>query len=91
MTLTLIRRDSFFFRVLSKFFFIPKGKNIALDEMGSWVWKRCDGVNSVEKIIMQMSDEFKLSRKEAEVSLMSFLKSLSRKRLIGFVLNKKTE
>jgi hypothetical protein len=37
-------------------------------------------------MIKLMSGEFRLSRKEAEVSLMSFLKSLSKKRLIGFAL-----
>lgn len=86
LTLTLKREDTLLVRVLNKIFFIPGEKKIALDEIGSWVWRKCDESTTVAEMISLMSDEYKLSLKEAEVSLMSFLRSLSRKRLIGFAL-----
>lgn len=86
LTIVLTREDSFFVKVLNKFFFIPLEKKIELDEIGSWVWRRCDDRTPVGELINMMAGEYKLSRKEAEVSLMSFLRSLSRKRLIGFAL-----
>ncbi len=77
-------RDTGAIRVISKMFFMPREKKIRLDEIGSWVWRRCDGRTDVEAMINQMSEEFKLSRKESEVSLFSFLRSMSKKKLIGF-------
>lgn len=56
--------------------------------MGSWVWRKCDGETAVEEMIRSMSAEFNLSRREAEISLMIFLKSLSSKKLIGFMLTR---
>ncbi len=88
ITLTLHRQETLFVRFISKFLFVPREKKISLDKLGSWVWKKCDGKTPVSKILNQMSEEFRLSRKEAEVSLMSFLKSLSSKKLIGFSLQR---
>ncbi len=86
ITLTLIRRQTILIKVVSKIFFIPEEKKIRLDEIGSWVWRKCDGRINVGEMIGEMSEEFRLSKKEAEISLRDFLRSLSTKRLIGFEL-----
>ena len=86
LVLVLKRKESRFFNFLSKFFNVPEEKRFALDDMGYWVWERCSGENTVGEIIEQLSEEFKISRREAEISLMSFLKTLSKKKLIGFAL-----
>lgn len=77
-------RDKGIIKVFSRMFFMPREKKIQLDEVGAWVWSKCDGRTNVDKMIKMMSEEFKLSRKESEVSLLSFLRSMSKKKLIGF-------
>ena len=72
--------------VLSRIFYIPPEKKISLDEIGVWVWSRCNGNVSVINMIEELSRQFKINRKEAEVSLLNYLKKLSQKRLIGFVI-----
>ncbi len=84
--LTLPRRDTLLVRILLKIFLIPREKKVSLDEVGSWVWRKCDGETSVGDMVKQMAEEFRLSHKEAEISLMSFLKSLSNKKIIGFAV-----
>ncbi len=86
LILLLKRHKRLSYRVLSKIFVIPEEKKFSLDGLGRWVWERCDGENTVGGMVKQLSESFKLSRREAEVSLMSFLRHLSKKKLIGFVL-----
>ncbi len=86
LILLLPRRNSIGYRILSKMFFIPREKKVSLDEIGRWVWRRCDGQTTVGQLVRQLSEEFQLSRKEAEISLMGFLKRLATKKLIGFAL-----
>ena len=38
------------------------------------------------RMIEELSDKYQLNRKEAEVSLLQYLKTLGQKRFIGFVL-----
>ena len=82
----ITRQETWRVRLLSKFFYIPKQRKITLDEVGSEVWRMCNGRNSVGKMIELLSDEYSLNRKEAEVSLLQYLKTLGQKRFIGFVL-----
>ena len=82
----ITRQNTWRVRLLSKFFYIPKQRKITLDEVGSVVWQMCNGRNSVGKMIDLLSDEYNLNRKEAEVSLLQYLKTLGQKRFIGFVL-----
>ncbi|MXW78497.1 MAG: PqqD family protein [Gemmatimonadetes bacterium] len=80
------RQDTWKVRLLSKFFYIPRQRKITLDEVGSEVWRMCNGRNSVGRMIEELSDKYQLNRKEAEVSLLQYLKTLGQKRFIGFVL-----
>ncbi len=61
----------------------PRKKVVSLDELGSFVWQRCDGTHTVQDILNDMISQFKLVRNEAFVSLTEFLKSLSRKGLVA--------
>ncbi len=81
------RQETWKVRLLSKFFYIPKQRKITLDEVGSEVWRMCNGRNSVGKMIELLSEKYQLNRKEAEVSLLQYLKTLGQKRFIGFVLD----
>ena len=46
----------------------------------------CNGRNSVGQMIDLLSEKYQLNRKEAEVSLLQYLKTLGQKRFVGFVL-----
>lgn len=72
--------------ILSKIFYIPEERKIYLDEIGVWVWHRCDGHLSVGKMIEELARKFKLKQKDAQESLLKYLKKLAEKKLIGFVI-----
>jgi len=76
-------------KLLSKFFYIPKERKISLDEVGSQVWEMCDGETSVKDIIDTLRKKYKLNRKEAEISLITYLRELGKKGLVGFAVEKK--
>ena len=84
--ITVERQDSWKIRMLSKVFYIPRQRTITLDEVGSVVWQMCNGRTTVAQMIEDLRKKYKLDRKEAEVSLLSYLKTLGQKRFIGFVL-----
>ncbi len=73
-------------RILSRILYIPQERTICLDEIGAWVWQKCNGNINVSKMIEALAKEFKINPKEAEISLLSFLKKLAQKRLIGFLI-----
>ncbi len=80
------RQETWKVRLLSKLFYIPKKRKITLDEVGSEVWQLCNGRNCVGDMIESLSEKYQLNRKEAEVSLLQYLKTLGEKRFIGFAL-----
>ena len=84
--ISVVRQDTWKVRLLSKLFYIPKKRKITLDEVGTEVWQMCNGRNTVGDMIEQLSKTYQLNRKEAEVSLLQYLKTLGEKRFIGFVL-----
>jgi hypothetical protein len=88
VTITVERRDDWKAKVLSKIFWIPKSRALMLDQIGAQVWDMCDGKTSVDAMIRKLSTEHKLNLKEAEVSLLTYLKSLGKKNLIGFFVEK---
>ena len=88
VTITVERRDDWKAKVLSKIFWIPKSRSLMLDQIGAQVWDMCDGKTSVDTMIRKLSTEHKLNLKEAEVSLLTYLKSLGKKNLIGFFVEK---
>ena len=84
--ITVTRQDTWKVKLLSKLFYVPKDRTITLDEVGSEVWQMCNGNTSVAQMIDSLRDKYKLDRKEAEVSLLSYLKTLGQKRFVGFLL-----
>ena len=84
--ITVTRIDSWKVRLLSKLFYVPRKRTITLDEVGTDIWQMCNGRTSVAQMIEELRDKYKLDRKEAEVSLLQYLKTLGQKRFVGFVL-----
>jgi len=84
--ITVVRQDTWKIRLLSRIFYVPSERNITLDEVGTEVWQMCNGRTSVAQMIEGLRQKYKLDRKEAEVSLLSYLKTLGQKRFVGFVI-----
>jgi hypothetical protein len=57
-------------------------KGIALDRVGSQVWRLCDGRRDVERIIEAFAEEHRLRFHESRVSVLAFLKSLVARNLL---------
>ena len=85
--ITVKRQDSWKIRLLSKVFYIPRKRNITLDEVGTEVWQMCNGRTTVGEMIGSLSEKYQLNRKEAEVSLLEHLKTLAQKRFLGFLVH----
>jgi len=61
-------------------------KPVLLDEMGTFVWKACDGRRAVRDIIALFVERYRLSRREAELAVTTFLKQLARRRYIALAV-----
>jgi len=77
------RRDTSWVKVLDKLLVIPKYRRIGLDEIGTYVWDMCDGQTTVRTMIRRFSKKYKLNRKEAEVSMVAYLKQLAKKGIVA--------
>jgi hypothetical protein len=65
-------------------FGIPSTRRIELtDEISSYVWVCCDGNRTVSDIAEDISHRYKLNKRQSEVSVLTFLKTLQSKGLIG--------
>ncbi|MEW6755363.1 MAG: PqqD family protein [Candidatus Latescibacterota bacterium] len=84
--ITVTRQDNWRVKLLSRIFYIPKQRRITLDELGTQVWEMCNGRTTVAQMIEGLSTAHQLNRKEAEVSLLAYLKTLAQKRFIGFLV-----
>ena len=81
--LTIPLQKSWKVSLLSFLFKVPKQKVVMLDHVGSEVWIMCDGKNRVEDLVSRLVDLHKLSRKEVEISLFSYLQQLARRGYMG--------
>jgi len=61
----------------------PRMKKLELDTLGTAVWNLIDNRKSVKQLIGHFAREHRLQRREAEVSVTSFLRDLGRRGLIG--------
>lgn len=81
--LTVPRREDKLGQLLGRLFQVPSTKTIELDEFGAAVWEKCDGKHSVEQLVVFTASAYKLNRRQAEVSVVSFMRMLAQRRLIG--------
>src|SRR5438270_13146879 len=71
-------------RMMAKWLNAPTERRVELDEVGGYVWELCDGTNTVETIVGRTGKQFKMNRREAEVSVTMFLQMLHERNFIGF-------
>jgi hypothetical protein len=77
-------RVGFVTRAMARWLHVPTERKVELDEVGGYVWDLCDGTRTVETIVQQTSKQYKLNRREAEVSVTMFLQMLHERNFIGF-------
>lgn len=78
------RREVWWVGLLSKILYVPKKRTIALDEVGSRVWRMIEERQTVKAMIAELARQYKLNRREAEAALVAYLRTLAKKNLIGF-------
>ncbi|MBB17225.1 hypothetical protein CMK22_18335 [Candidatus Poribacteria bacterium] len=76
-------------RLMAKIFKLPPIRVVVLDEVGSHVWQLCDGYHNIKQIVKSLRDRYKMTRKEAETSLFSYMQTLGKRGIIGFAMPQK--
>lgn len=64
---------------------MPDNRRIVLDAIGTDVWRMTDGQNTLGRIAKELAKKYKLSPREAELSLQQFFKELGRRGYVGFL------
>ncbi len=82
----LPRRNDFKGKLLTFFFPIPESRPVVLDEVGSFVWQRCDGEHSVNQLVKYLCEEYKLNPREVQVSLIEYMRILGRRGMIAIAV-----
>ena len=59
---------------------------VRLDELGSFVFEQLDGHRNVLALADRFVCEYKVSRREAELSVVAFLKSLVRRNVVSIAI-----
>jgi hypothetical protein len=84
VVLSVARREDLLTGLAAKLFGIPATRKIELtDEISSYVWTCCDGKHTVAEIAADISRRYKLNKRQSEVSVLTFLKTLQMKQLVG--------
>jgi hypothetical protein len=71
-------------KAMAKWLRAPTDRKVELDEVGGYVWELCDGSHTVETIVQKTGRQYKMNRREAEVSVTMFLQMLHERNFIGF-------
>jgi hypothetical protein len=75
----------------ARVFMIPEMKKYRLDEIGALVWILSDGEHTCKEIVEALCRRYKYVKREAELSLMSYMQTLSARNLVGFVKSRASE
>lgn len=71
-------------RTLARWLKAPLERHVELDAVGGFVWELCDGTLTVESVVQKAARQFKMNRREAEVSVTTFLQMLHERNFVGF-------
>ena len=61
-------------------------RTVKLDELGTFVLKQIDGQKDVLRIIDAFIGQYRINRREAELSIVAFIRSLAERRVISVVI-----
>lgn len=68
---------------------VPDDKQVELEPVGAFVWNLCDGKRSVQGIAEALQREYKITKVEAEASLLAFLETLLKRKYLALEMPKK--
>jgi hypothetical protein len=85
-SLVIPQKDKLWVKLASKIFMLPDKRVVALDEVGSFVWTQCDGNNTIDMIVRKLRNKYNLTRKEAETSLLMYMRQLGKRGYVGFAV-----
>ncbi|MCS7145467.1 MAG: PqqD family protein [Nitrososphaerota archaeon] len=74
--------------VLQRLLPLPEFRTYVLDRVGGFVWEKIDGERSVGDIADLLVKSFKMTREEAEISLLRYLQMLASRGLVFLKLEK---
>jgi hypothetical protein len=80
-----LRQRWYMRRPLSLVFPFSTQRRVALDGLGIEVWRGCDGRRTAEQIVEQFARDHGLTFHESRLSVMQFLRELTRRGLIVMV------
>ncbi len=60
-------------------------RGVALDALGTWVWRACDGQRSVESVVEAFAELHELGFHEARLTVTMFLQKLAQRRLLVLI------
>jgi len=89
VSLKLPRRRVWWINLLARLGGVPEYRILTLDRVGSSVWELCDGEHTVRDLISLLASEHKLSRKEAELSMVSYLRQLAQRGVVALAVESK--
>jgi hypothetical protein len=58
-------------------------KRVRLDEIGTYVIRQIDGVRTVKELVEAFASAYRVNRREAELCMAEFLKSLVQRNIIA--------
>ena len=90
-SLVIPQKEKLWVRLMSKIFMLPDKRVVVLDSIGSFVWEMCDGNHTISQIIKALQKKHKLTRKEAETSLFTFIQQLGKRNFIQFAIPTETK
>lgn len=68
---------------------LPPTKTFELEEVGAFVWRRCDGATTFDAISKALCKEYKMNRLEADASLSAFIQTLTQRGLVTILVKQK--
>lgn len=86
VSIVIPQKDKLWVKVVTKIFMVPSKRVVVLDEIGSYVWMLCDGEHTIRDIMNSLSSKYHLTRKEAEVSLITYMRNLGKRGMLGFAI-----
>ena len=89
VVVVLPRRGDIQGKALGWLFMVPESKPIELDEVGTDVWHYCNGDHTVAGLVALLAEKYKLNKREVEVSLTEYLRTLGKRGMIGFMVDQK--
>ena len=69
-------------RLMAWLFRLPSRVEVELDAIGAFVVSHMDGKTTMTELRQLLSEKYRLTRREAEMSLTAFVQSLLKRRLI---------